>query len=407
MKLKIWLLGCLVLLLWEANLIAQMSSFPRELRRAKYTSPEEIISLSGTMSFSQALLIFNDLSKKYLGKVIIDPENRNFPIGVDVNKMYWMDAFELVLRKNKLWYEELPDYIKIIPVSEDAAGLTEEERKELEEFNSREVVISAIFFEGDAAKLRQAGMSWQFFRGSGVNLGVEMNAGKDKPSTFRAAVNPDLDFGYLLAEFQALENDKIGEVIASPQITVKSGQEGRIQVGSDVAVTIRDFAGNTVTQFYSTGSIIKVKPVVIRHDSIDFIHLELHIERSNTANSEQGLEIKKSTAETSILMLDGEETIIGGLTLTEEATTREGIPFLKDLPWWFFGLRYVFGHESKISVKKELIIFLKVELLPTLQERFERELARKKRKLLLYEYRKKLNNRIEFYRKQGKIKVGK
>jgi len=68
-------------------------------------------------------------------------------------------------------------------------------------------------------------------------------------------------------------------------------------------------------------------------------------------------------------MLNGEETILGGLFVNEESMTRTGIPFLKDLPWWFFGLRYVFGSDEKIVRKKELVILIKGEILPTLKER--------------------------------------
>jgi type IV pilus assembly protein PilQ len=42
-----------------------------------------------------------------------------------------------------------------------------------------------------------------------------------------------------------------------------------------------------------------------------------------------------------------------------------------DLPWWVFGIRYLTGYDQTIETKKELVILLKMELLPTLQERFE------------------------------------
>jgi len=70
-------------------------------------------------------------------------------------------------------------------------------------------------------------------------------------------------------------------------------------------------------------------------------------------------------------MLDGEETVIGGLFTNEETVTRNGIPFLKDLPWWVFGIRYITGSDETITRKKELVILLKAELLPTLRDRFE------------------------------------
>ena len=56
--------------------------------------------------------------------------------------------------------------------------------------------------------------------------------------------------------------------------------------------------------------------------------------------------INKTTAKTQVLLLDGEETVIGGLFLNENTTVRTGIPFLKDLPWWVFGIRYLAGSDE-------------------------------------------------------------
>jgi hypothetical protein len=388
--------------------LSQIGGRPRELRRA-YVAPEEIVSMSKTMPFNQALQIFNDLSKKFLGKVIVDPESRTSPIGVDIDRMHWLDALELILRANRLWYEEYADYIKIVPLTEVTgvtapAAPTEEEKAKVE-FETREVMISAVFFEADASKLKQYGFSWDFFRGKGVNLGITMSAAEGKSGLFTVDVSPDLDFGSLVAVFKALESQQIGEVVANPRITVRSGQEGQIQVGSDVSTTVRDFAGNAITQFISTGSIIRVKPQVIRYDTIYFINLNLSIERSNAAQVAVGqIIINKSSAQTSVLLLDGEETIIGGLYVNEERTTREGVPILKDLPWWFFGLRYLFGFDVKTTVKKELIILLKAEILPTLAERLKERAERISERPTLREKREELLKALENYKRQLKSK---
>ncbi len=385
--------------------LSQIVGRPRELRRA-YVAPEEIVSMSRTMPFNQALQIFNDISKKFLGKVIIDPEARTIQIGVDIDRMHWLDAFELILRVNKLWYEEYADYIKIVPLSEvmgppTPTAPTEEEKAKVQ-FETREVMISAVFFEADAAKLKQYGFSWDFFRGKDVNIGVTMSAGEGKTGLFTIDVKPDLDFGSLVAIFKALESQQIGEVVANPRIVVRSGEQGQIQVGSDVSTTVRDFAGNAITQFISTGSIIRVKPEVIKFDTIYFISLELNIERSNVAGVAPQITINKSSAQTKILLLDGEETIIGGLYINEERTAREGVPLLKDLPWWFFGLRYLFGFDVKTVAKKELIILLKAEILPSLAERAKEMSLRVGEIPTLRENRERFLKALENYKKQLK-----
>ena len=263
-------------------------------------------------------------------------------------------------------------------------------------------MISAVFFEADAAKLKQYGFSWDFFRGKGVNVGVTMSAGEGKTGLFTIDVTPDLDFGSLVAVFKTLESQQIGEVVANPRIVVRSGEQGQIQVGSDVSTTVRDFAGNAITQFISTGSIIRVKPEVIKFDTIYFISLELNIERSNVAGVAPQITINKSSAQTKILLLDGEETIIGGLYINEERTTREGVPLLKDLPWWFFGVRYLFGVDVKTVAKKELIILLKAEILPSLAERLKEMSLKVGEVPTLKEGREKFLKALENYKKQLK-----
>ncbi|MDP8239794.1 MAG: hypothetical protein P9X24_11955 [Candidatus Hatepunaea meridiana] len=142
----------------------------------------------------------------------------------------------------------------------------------------------------------------------------------------------ELDFGSITAVFKSLANDQIGEIIASPQITVQSNNEGHIQIGSDFSVSTKDYSGNTVTQFFSAGTIINVNPHIFTLDTVTFIHLDLDVQKSSASASDLGIEVKKSSAKTSILLLDGEETMIGGLYSKEKAHSRDGVPILKDLP---------------------------------------------------------------------------
>lgn len=380
--------------------IAPAQSRNAAVFRKNYAAPDELISLTKNMSFDQVFSVFYDLSKKYTGKIIISDVPLKFQIGLDIDRMHWMDALEAILREHDLWYEEHEDFLQIVRLKEDEPKKTPKPGEI--SFESREVAISAIFFEADGSKLRQLGFSWNFGRGKDVNLNVTQSAADGKASYLDIDVQPNLDYGSLLALFKTLESDQVGEVIANPQITVRSGVPGRIQVGNDFSITTRDFAGNAINQFFSTGSIIEVTPQVLDADSVQFIHLDLKIERSSgNRTSEGGAEIQKSEAKTSVLMLDGEESVIGGLYVNEETSTRSGIPYLKDLPWWFFGLRYVFGFDSKKLVKKELMIVIKAELVATLAERLHNIKAGVKNRLLR-DTRRENSLKMQYYEEQLK-----
>ncbi len=207
--------------------------------------------------------------------------------------------------------------------------------------------------------------------GSGGGSGGKNTA---LPSDFNLGISSDFSvgnfFGQATALFRFFEEQNIGEIISSPSIIVRDESKGSIQVGSDFSVRTRDFAGNTVEKFFPTGTIIDVTPYIQNEEGINYILLDIMVERSSFSQSETTTEIRKTNAKTQIVMLDGEETILGGLFVNEEAKVRNGIPFLKDLPWWVFGIRYLTGSDETIVRKKELIILLKAELVPTLKERF-------------------------------------
>jgi len=383
---------CAVLVLSTA--FAQTQAERERLQRG-YIAPEQLVSLSFATPFDRAISIFSELSKKFTGKIIFDPEKRTTPIGVDIESMHWRDAFERILRFNNLWYEEAADYIRVVslvPTGEEKP-VGKEERPSLK---TREVQITAVFYAVDIAKIRESGISWSIFRGNNVNISVEQRAADAVSDLFQIQGSPRFDFeADIHTLIRLFESKSLAELIARPQVTVRSGQEGVIQVGTDFPINVRDFAGNLITRIEHAGTIIRVTPEVITENDTTFIHLQLHVERSSVAPSALGFEKGKTEATTSTLLLDGEETVIAGLYTNEDKTLREGVPVLKDLPWWFLGLRYIFGHNKVETVRKDLIILVKAELVPALRDRvltkedlllkkrteMERDLKSRKKKL--------------------------
>lgn len=399
--------------------VAAQLGGPKELRRPT-ASPDEIISMSKSLPFDEALEIFNGLSKKHLGKIIIDPTDGTEPIGVNVDNMHWLDAFELVMRANNLEYEELIEYILIklpVEVGPGLEQLAEEELKKL--FDTREVTISAVFFEGNMSKLNEIGTGWSFLTiFQNIILGdtlrdttsfAAMTAGQNKVGTLQMKYHKkfgilDRTFDQVTSMFSILESHQLGEVIASPLITVMSGAEGNIQIGTDFSITVKDFAGNSVTDFINTGIIVTVKPEIIEVDTTTFIHLNISAQNSSGSSSERGITVNTLSATSTILLLDGEETMIGGLFTNDKAELRIGVPFLKDLPWWVFGLRYLFGYHTKSDIRKELVILMRADLLPSLKERIDARLRGSEDEKVLKRSREDFEKRLENYLEQMKAR---
>jgi type IV pilus assembly protein PilQ len=170
-----------------------------------------------------------------------------------------------------------------------------------------------------------------------------------------------------------LELLNVGEILSSPRIKVMDGQQGDIQVGQDFSIKQRDFAGNITDAFFSTGTILTVTPHIISERDTSFIFLDLRAERSTANPDPVSTIINKQEAVTQVLLYSGESTVIAGLYETDQLTIRRGVPFLKDLPPWFFGLRYIFGYNSYETSQNELIIVVRAEIIPSMRERFNME----------------------------------
>src|ERR1041385_8589714 len=146
------------------------------LKTKGYVNPQEIVSLDSTMRMDQALLVIGELSKQFAGKIIIDLERRKNPIGVYVVNQHWRDALEMILNANGLWYQEEADYIRIVPagaIVEGAKPPGEPAGEPKPTLDSRDVKISAVFFNANASKLQQWGISWDFFRSKRKEPSIE------------------------------------------------------------------------------------------------------------------------------------------------------------------------------------------------------------------------------------------
>ncbi|MHB8853711.1 MAG: hypothetical protein ACYC6P_10205, partial [Ignavibacteriaceae bacterium] len=105
-----------------------------------------------------------------------------------------------------------------------------------------------------------------------------------------------------------------------------------------------------------------------------------------------------------VVLLNGEETVIGGMYIDQTTKVRTGIPFLKDLPWWFFGLRYIFGSDQNRVSKKELVILIRANLVPSLKERLSEppeenllrmELQNERSRLKHYQFNESQSNDVK------------
>jgi|WetSurMetagenome_2_1015567.scaffolds.fasta_scaffold30955_2 general secretion pathway protein D len=387
-------------------------------RKAKgqVVNPDEVVSFKSDVPYTKAIQSLGELSKKLDGRLIIDRsplQGKDKSIGINIESMYWKDALELILRSNQLWYTDYPEYLEIASFEEigkkqgdqTRGGITSRDISQNSSISGptiagpqtqtvvdsseyfskvRDISISCVFFDLNRTKLAENGMDFSIFRGSNLNLGVNILGATVPPNKVGEVATSRLNNQFtsitvqptgsnlgvdIYAALKMFEADQLGEVISNSKIPVRSGLSSILQVGDDFSVLEKDFSGNTVQKFYPTGTILNIKPRIFKVGDMEFIDVQYKVEKSTFEATTVTTIIHKTSTSGSLTLLNGEESYIGGMYSNSEVITRQGVPLLKDLPWWVFGLRYIFGYDSKNIVKRELIVLLKAEILPSLEDR--------------------------------------
>lgn len=394
---------------WVATPFAHAQSVdpvPNQRQLRTYIPPDQVVSFLPNTPMSEFVTLLNPIFERVTGKQVIDPEGRTTPIGVSLSGMHFIDAFELVLDRNRLGFRETENYFIVEPlpdneavslVGTDGVSSRAEGAAPPATALSREIRIDAYIFELNVTSLRESGTNWTTIFGEGGQGGQGGSGGSGggsgasgegeslqfflKTDSFFDSFSeyiegPDrVNFSEIVSLFRYFESIDVGETIASPSVAVQSGETGKIQSGSDIPVTLQDFAGNTVTQYIPTGVIIEVVPTLISDASdaqgdpemlpVEFIHLDVNVEKSSGRISAAGLTIDKNSTDTQVLLLDGEQTVIGGLFSTEESMFRKGVPILKDIPI----IKHLFSFKTKSVVQKELLIALQARVVDPLRAR--------------------------------------
>lgn len=374
-----------------------IDSIAQERIPREYTNPDEMVTLASETTFPQAMQIIGSFSRRFTEKTLVDRTGKVGQIGFSIPYMHWRRALDYIANAHNLAIMEYSDSIELVFKTAESPNAQPVEIPDtvtseplppgalvpaLATLETREVDISAIFFEGNRRQLREIGIDWSLINNGVINIS-SFNAGGVSLESFQvSSMNQSLGGDWeVSALMNALEANNVGQILSSPRVKVMDGKVGDIQVGQDISIKQRDFAGNVTDEFFKTGTILTVTPHVISASDTTFILLDIKAERSTAQPDPVSTVINKQQAATQLLLYSGETAIIAGLYETEELTIRRGIPFLKDLPPWFFGLRYLFGYNSRDYREKELVILIKAELVPSLLERFNQKRATKEEQL--------------------------
>jgi type IV pilus assembly protein PilQ len=181
-----------------------------------------------------------------------------------------------------------------------------------------------------------------------------------------------LDFTSFKAVMNYLQTRTKTKLVASPRIVTVNNQKAKINVGQVIPIATYERDSNTgnweITGWESqnVGVNLEVTPQI---SPDGHIKLQLKPEVSNIVNyigtGENQRPITSSrTAETEVIVKDGETVVIGGLVKEKESNTVKKIPFLGDLP--LVGKLFTSqatGTDAEPKEKTDLLIFVTATVL--------------------------------------------
>ncbi|NBB76580.1 MAG: hypothetical protein GVY02_04300, partial [Bacteroidetes bacterium] len=197
----------------------------------EYSNPDELIALSADVAFSDALSIIEELAMDYKDKIFVNQTSFQGVIGINIPQMHWEDALYEIAAANGLVVNQYERYYEILDIpaeEQQAEELAAEDEEDVirVNFGSREIEISATFFQGDRSLLREIGVDWTTLRDNRVQV-ESFAAGSVSRDVFQAEFNftDILDSGWdINALFSAFEDAGKGEILSSPTVKVLDGE---------------------------------------------------------------------------------------------------------------------------------------------------------------------------------------
>ncbi|MGH7908784.1 MAG: type II secretion system protein GspD, partial [Thermodesulfobacteriota bacterium] len=163
--------------------------------------------------------------------------------------------------------------------------------------------------------------------------------------------------------FQALASLTDVNVLSTPSIVTTDNEEAEIVVADVIPFP----TGSTVGETGVTVQTIDRQPVGIRLvitpqiSEGDFLNLNIHTEVSAVAPAPPdlntavfGIATSTRSADSSVIVKDGQTIVIGGLVQDRETVSESKVPLLGDVPL----LGYLFKFKQRRSTKINLLILL-------------------------------------------------
>jgi type IV pilus assembly protein PilQ len=158
----------------------------------------------------------------------------------------------------------------------------------------------------------------------------------------------------------ALETTGNGRVLSTPRVSTQNNVEAEIKQGTQIP--IQTVANNTVTvSFKDAALVLKVTPQITAANTV-IMKISLENGQADFTKAVNGIPpINTQSANTSVLVNDGQTTVIGGIYLSSEQYQTDRTPGLGRIPI----LNWLFKRETALDNSTELLIFITPRIVKT------------------------------------------
>jgi type IV pilus assembly protein PilQ len=184
--------------------------------------------------------------------------------------------------------------------------------------------------------------------GTAVNLGV--GGATSAVGLALGSVNGAFNLDVALS---ALETTGNGRILSTPRVTTQNNITAEVAQGTQIPIQV--VANNTVTvNFKDAALILKVTPQITAAGTV-IMNIALENSQPDFTRAVNGIPpINTQRANTSVLVTDGQTTVIGGVFISNDQYQQDRTPGLGTVPL----LRWLFKRDVNTTNDQELLIFI-------------------------------------------------
>jgi type IV pilus assembly protein PilQ len=151
----------------------------------------------------------------------------------------------------------------------------------------------------------------------------------------------------------ALEESGNGRILSSPRVSTLNNVEAEMTQG--VQIPIQTQSNNTTTVTFKDAALsLRVQPQITASGTV-IMKVTLENSSADFGNAVNGIPpIDTQRAITTVLVKDGETTVIGGIYTSEQQSTQDRTPGLSQVPL----LGWLFKRDAVRDANRELLIFI-------------------------------------------------